>query len=252
MELRKTLRKQSTRTACGPDGWRVAELRALPDLFLGHLATLLTCVEEHGHWPPAICQAWITLIPKGTSPSPLEQRPISVASSVYRLWAATRLRYAVQWQEGWIHPSQHGFRPRHSAVDAFYAMALTIEEALLSNKPLTGALLDYAKCFDRLPHAVLLSLARKSGMDENVLRPLRAIYTDLERRFKVGGGLGLAGAWGLTARGDPSGGMMPMFFFPVRDLLVGLGLSVALGVITGILPAQQAMRLRVADALRRM
>jgi len=45
---------------------------------------------------------------------------------------------------------------------------------------------------------------------------------------------------------------MPMFFFPVRDLLVGLGLSVALGVITGILPAQQAMRLRVADALRRM
>ena len=191
VELRKTLRKQSTRTACGPDGWRVAELRALPDLFLGHLATLLTCVEEHGHWPPALCQAWITLIPKGTSPSPLEQRPISVASSVYRLWAATRLRYAVQWQEGWIHPSQHGFRPRHSAVDAFYAMALTIEEALLSNKPLTGALLDYAKCFDRLPHAVLLSLARKSGMDENVLRPLRAIYTDLERRFKVGGGLGL-------------------------------------------------------------
>ena len=28
-------------------------------------------------------------------------------------------------------------------------------------------------------------------MDDKVLRPLRAIYTDLERRFKVGGGLGL-------------------------------------------------------------
>jgi putative ABC transport system permease protein len=68
----------------------------------------------------------------------------------------------------------------------------------------------------------------------------------------TGGGLGLALAWGLTARGDPTGGMLPMFFFPVRDLLIGLALSVALGVITGILPAQQAMRLRVADALRRM
>ena len=68
----------------------------------------------------------------------------------------------------------------------------------------------------------------------------------------AGGGLGLALAWGLTARGDPTGGMLPMFFFPVRDLLIGLALSVALGVITGILPAQQAMRLRVADALRRM
>jgi len=68
----------------------------------------------------------------------------------------------------------------------------------------------------------------------------------------LGGVLGLALAWVMTSRGDPTGGMLPMFFFPVRDVLVGLGLSIALGLITGILPAQQAMRLRVADALRRM
>ena len=68
----------------------------------------------------------------------------------------------------------------------------------------------------------------------------------------LGGGLGLTLAWVMTSRGDPTGGMLPMFFFPMRDLLLGLGLSVTLGVITGILPAQQAMRLRVADALRRM
>jgi putative ABC transport system permease protein len=35
-------------------------------------------------------------------------------------------------------------------------------------------------------------------------------------------------------------------------LFIGLGLSVALGLVTGIFPALQAMRLRVADALRRM
>ncbi|HEY8993255.1 MAG TPA: FtsX-like permease family protein [Lacunisphaera sp.] len=68
----------------------------------------------------------------------------------------------------------------------------------------------------------------------------------------LGGVLGLGFAWLLTSRGDPTGGMLPLFFFPVRDLLLGLGLSIVLGVITGILPAQQAMRLRVAEALRRM
>jgi putative ABC transport system permease protein len=68
----------------------------------------------------------------------------------------------------------------------------------------------------------------------------------------AGGGLGLALAWLMTAQGDPTGGMLPMFFFPVRDVLIGLAISVALGVVTGLLPAQQAMRLRVADALRRM
>ena len=47
-------------------------------------------------------------------------------------------------------------------------------------------------------------------------------------------------------------GLLPMFFLPTRDLLIGLGLCVALGLVTGIVPALQAMRLRVADALRRI
>lgn len=68
----------------------------------------------------------------------------------------------------------------------------------------------------------------------------------------LGGVAGLGFAWLIISRGDPTGGLLPMFFLPARDVLIGLGLSIALGFVTGILPAQQAMRLRVADALRRM
>ncbi len=68
----------------------------------------------------------------------------------------------------------------------------------------------------------------------------------------LGGLLGLGVAWLIISRGDPTGGLLPLFFFPTRDVLLGLGLSLGLGFVTGILPAQQAMRLRVADALRRM
>ena len=64
------------------------------------------------------------------------------------------------------------------------------------------------------------------------------------------GGLGLA--WLMISRGDPTHGLLPLFSFPTRDLLTGFGISVALGLVTGIFPALQAMRLRVADALRRM
>jgi putative ABC transport system permease protein len=46
--------------------------------------------------------------------------------------------------------------------------------------------------------------------------------------------------------------MLPLFFFPTRDLMIGLGFSLVLGLVTGFFPAWQAMRLRVADALRRM
>jgi putative ABC transport system permease protein len=68
----------------------------------------------------------------------------------------------------------------------------------------------------------------------------------------TGGGLGLGLAWMLTSKGDPTGGMLPLFHFPLPDLLVGVALVLVLGVVTGIFPALQAMRLRVADALRRM
>jgi putative ABC transport system permease protein len=68
----------------------------------------------------------------------------------------------------------------------------------------------------------------------------------------LGGGLGLGFAWLLTARGDPTGGMLPLFHLRSADLLLGAGLAIGLGLVTGLLPAIQAMRLRVADALRRM
>lgn len=68
----------------------------------------------------------------------------------------------------------------------------------------------------------------------------------------IGGVAGLSVAWLLTSRGDPTGGMLPLFYFPVRDLVAGLAISVALGLVTGCFPALQAMRLRVADSLRRI
>ena len=64
-------------------------------------------------------------------------------------------------------------------------------------------------------------------------------------------GLGLASLM-IPAVGKALSNFLPLFFFPVRDLLFGVVICVALGLITGIFPALAAMRLRVADALRRI
>ena len=81
---------------------------------------------------------------------------------------------------------------------------------------------------------------------------LRLVLAEACLLTVLGGSLGLGLAWLVISRGDPTNGLLPLFFFPPRDLLVGLGLSVVLGLVTGVFPALQAMRLRVADALRRM
>jgi putative ABC transport system permease protein len=67
----------------------------------------------------------------------------------------------------------------------------------------------------------------------------------------IGGVLGLGAAWFLTLGGSPAPGLLPLFFIPTENLILGAVLIIVLGLITGALPAIQAMRLGVADALRR-
>lgn len=111
-------------------------------------------------------------------------------STIYRFWAAVRLREMMDWQEQWIHPAQHGARTAHGTEDVFWALALRVEHALLTGEPLYGTELDYKKCFDSLPQAVLLQLAAELGLYARVLRLLEAMYARLRRRFVFGGAVG--------------------------------------------------------------
>lgn len=61
-------------------------------------------------------------------------------------------------------------------------------------------------------------------------------------------GLGLAKVF---SRQDPTGGFFPSFFIGPEALGVGLLVALGVGLVAGLIPAPQAMRLSVVDALRR-
>jgi putative ABC transport system permease protein len=67
----------------------------------------------------------------------------------------------------------------------------------------------------------------------------------------LGGAAGLGLAWLIVQRGDPTGGMLPIFVLPGRDVITGAALIVVLGLVAGALPAATAMNLKITDALRR-
>lgn len=67
----------------------------------------------------------------------------------------------------------------------------------------------------------------------------------------AGGLSGLFLAWLIAAGGSPVPQFLPIFYLPTRDVIIGMVVTGALGIVAGILPALQAMRLRIADALRR-
>ena len=67
----------------------------------------------------------------------------------------------------------------------------------------------------------------------------------------TGGLIGLGLAWLFVQGGDPTNGMLPIFVLPARDVVLGIGLMVLIGILAGLMPAIAAMRLKITDALRR-
>ena len=143
-------------SAMGLDGWSLEDLQALPDRVLNWLAQLLTLIVEVGRWPTLLAQGYTSLIPKPGEEGPLGTRPLTVLSMVYRLWAGTRLWEVMRWQESWVHPRAFGFRLTRGAVDAATVTQVLLELARLKGWRLEGLSLDYVKCFDLIPQAVVL------------------------------------------------------------------------------------------------
>ncbi|KAJ9445989.1 Retrovirus-related Pol polyprotein from type-2 retrotransposable element R2DM [Diplonema papillatum] len=190
-DLRKTLGTMKKNTAPGAEGWRVRELAALPDEALRRFAELFAVVEKTGKWPESLMRALVSLIPKGEGGSgPMDLRPISVTSAVYRLWAATRLRMLMEWMLAWVPEGMRGAIPKRGADDVMYAIGLRIEHAAECGKPLFGLSVDFMKCFDRLPHEIMFRLMEVMGLDPGVLRAMKAVYGSMQRHFKTARAVG--------------------------------------------------------------
>jgi putative ABC transport system permease protein len=94
-----------------------------------------------------------------------------------------------------------------------------------------------------------LAVLKTLGFSDS--RVLALVLAESSFLALLGGGLGLALGAAAIAAGDPSGGFLPVFYFPLRDLVTGVATVLLLGFVTGILPALQARRLRIVEALRR-
>jgi len=68
----------------------------------------------------------------------------------------------------------------------------------------------------------------------------------------AGGAIGLALAKLFTAGGDPTGGLLPVFYLGPEKIALGLAIALVVGLLAGAIPAVTAMRLRIVDALRRV
>eukprot|EP00661_Eupelagonemidae_sp_cell13_P004257 gene4256-1569_t len=189
-DLNKTLAEMKGSSACGPDGWRPKELKVLPDPLREELVKVLNCIEQVGLWPEAPMVSVVSLLSKGKGARPRKLRPITVTSCIYRLWAGTRVKMMLNWQETWIAQQQHGCRPKSSTMDVWWDLCLNLEYSMLTEQEIGGLMLDWASCFDRIPRDIMFKLLTALGIDHTILAGMKAAYKQMNMRYKFGSFVG--------------------------------------------------------------
>ena len=95
--MAKRLKEMAQDTATGLDGWSAKDLKVMQPQMWDMLAAILRLVEQTGVWPARLAEGFIALVPKGEGGDPLQLRPLSALSVIYRLWAGVRL-------DAWMTP----------------------------------------------------------------------------------------------------------------------------------------------------
>ncbi len=98
---------------------------------------------------------------------------------------------------------------------------------------------------------------RAGGAQDPGLHPRPGDAAGARRVVRPGAARRGPGAGGRRSPSSPVIGkalqqFVPVFFVPPRDLVLGLVLALLLGLVAGLPPAVQAMRLRIVEALRRV
>jgi putative ABC transport system permease protein len=68
----------------------------------------------------------------------------------------------------------------------------------------------------------------------------------------IGGLLGIGFAKVITLGGSPVPSILPLFYLPMSQVVVGILVAVSIGAVAGLIPAISASRLRVVEALRKI
>ena len=161
---RKAIQQMADRRATGICGWRPAELKLLPDTTIELLARLFEkalCLEL----PPHLLIASVSVLAKVAMPESIGQsRPITVFSTIYRIWSSVAARQILRHWGNIFPRSVMGSMPGRSARDLSYQQQHVIERALLEGRALYGLSLDIIKCFNCIPWQPTFHMLKKLGV----------------------------------------------------------------------------------------
>lgn len=153
----------------GADGWIFRHISGWPPLLLEAPSRFYELVESARRWPACWPAHLVALLPKGCTPDPTDRRPIVLLPVAYRLWAALR----AQEMRDWLRSAGILREGPEAAADTLAGLLdLEITTAHEARYPGAGLALDFPKCYDRLPLALLCEVADRAGVPRALSGPM--------------------------------------------------------------------------------
>ena len=155
------------------------------------LCKLFQCIEQNAKWPSPMTKGAVTFIPKEHEDeflTPDKYRPITILSSIYRLWSAVRHdQLASLWFPYWRHPQCFGSKGCQSADQLAYQTCQQLQQAQRDQLSAAGVSFDLAKCFDSVPIALALDVLQFRGAPPAIVKCVRSFYQHHTKFFKLDG-----------------------------------------------------------------
>eukprot|EP00435_Cladocopium_sp_Y103_P053832 s505_g17.t1 len=203
----RSVAKKSARGCCA---YTARELLLMPDNLVYWLLSILSAIEDgHIQWPRAMMVARVVMLGKSEDQPtcPLQTRPITIASRIYRNWARCRSLQILQHLQSLL-PAQVAGSAAGVSADLLAAKVMfEVEQAILHHKPRLGLTIDLKKCFNQVPRVPIMQAMRKLGIPVQYITALGSMFQGLRRVIELAGEVG--DEWSSTT-GVPEGCAMSL------------------------------------------
>lgn len=173
--------KATKKSAPGPDGLRLKDLKRMPlEELTGHANAWLLA----GYQPAALRAGVTILIPKVANPGdPGQHRPITMSSLVAR-WFHKVLAKRLETLP--FNARQRGFRAGDGLLDNTRLLRSAIKNRQSRCLPTHLVFVDVQKAFDSVSHQTLQLAAMRIGVPPPLLQYIESFYNDSTTVLRVG------------------------------------------------------------------
>jgi len=184
--LRAVICQKKSATSHGLDGVTLKDLKALPSSALQNFCDMFCWAEATGEWPSQVTAGRVTSLAKCDMPkSPMDFRPITVFSLLYRSWGSYHSKKILQALDPVLPAGLFGSRPQCFAGQVWSQVLWMVENAQQHSIGLCGLLADLQKAFNMLPRVVAIEVCAILGVPLNVLIGWAGALSQMQRRFQL-------------------------------------------------------------------